>query len=412
MLEGLVQHDHPLTLLSVLQRMRTINGDREVVTLEPAGSRRATYGALGERVDRLCRGLEELGVRPGDRVATFAWNSQEHLELYLGVPCMGAVLHTLNFRLAPEQLAYIVNHAQDVVIAVDDVLVPLLAPLQDRLTSVRHYVVLGSGDASALAGAIRYDDLLATQSPGYAYPQLDDRSAAGLCYTGGTTGDPKGVLYSHRSNVLQTVTECMPDLLNLSGRDRVLPIVPMFHANAWGLPYCCALTGASMLMPREHMQPHRLAGFIEQERATIAGAVPTVWMDLLRYADEHRPDLSSLRTVLCGGSAVPLSLSRAFQERHGAEIVQCWGMTEMSPLGAVARPPAGVEGEAEWEYRDRAGRLAALLQARVVDDDGIELPWDGQATGELQVRGPWVASAYYESDQQSAFIDGWLRTGD
>ena len=340
MLEGLMQHDHPLTLQLVLERMRGMNGDAEVVTLTDDGTTRATYAEVGERVDRLCRGLRELGVGDGDRVATFAWNSQHHLEAYLAAPCMGAVLHTLNIRLFPEQLVYVVNHAQDKVILVDASLVDALAQHVDQFETVEHYVVMGDGDLSKLPDAISYEELLARQEPGFDYPEIDDRAAAGLCFTSGTTGNPKGVLYSHRSNILHTMGQCMADGFGISRSDRILPVVPMFHANAWGLPYAACMAGASLIMPSRFLQAEPLARLIESEKVTAAGAVPTIWLDVLRWSDEHKPDLSSIRIVACGGAAVPRRLMQAFEERHGMRIIQAWGMTETSPLASVAHPPA------------------------------------------------------------------------
>jgi fatty-acyl-CoA synthase len=412
MLKGLMQDDFQLTLTHVLERMRGLSGDKQVVTLGEEGTRSATYAEVGDRVDRLCRALESLGVEPGDRVATFMWNSQEHLEVYVGVPCMGAVLHTLNIRLFPEQLTYIANHAQDKVVFVDDSLVPVLEKLAPTFESVEHYVIVGDGDAGSLPNTIRYEDLIADHPAGYDYPALDERTAAGLCYTSGTTGNPKGVLYSHRSNILHSIGTCLADAVGIMWPDRVLPVVPMFHANAWGLPYACGFVGADMIMPSRFLQAEPLARLIETEGVTIAGAVPTIWMDLLRYADEHNPDLSSLRTVMCGGAAVPESLMRAFEERHGVRIIQAWGMTETSPVGAVARPPADAEGEEQWRYRSTAGRIVPLVEARLIGEEG-EMPWDGEATGEIEVRGPWVASDYYNDPSGAEkFHDGWLRTGD
>jgi acyl-CoA synthetase (AMP-forming)/AMP-acid ligase II len=413
MLEGLMQHDHPLTLRHLLERSRGMDGDGEVVTLTEEGTTRASYAEVGERVDRLCRALASLGVGGGDRVATFAWNSQRHLEIYLAVPSMGAVLHTLNIRLFADQLAYVANHAGDKVVFVDDSLVPLLAEVAPRFETVEHWVVMGDGDASALPGALRYEELLAAQEPDFEYPELDDRSAAGLCYTSGTTGNPKGVLYSHRSSVLHAMGACLADTLAISRQDRVLPIVPMFHANAWGMPYAATLAGADLVMPGRFLEPEPLARLIEEERVTAAGGVPTIWLDLLRYADQHMPDLSSIRIVACGGSAVPRSLMEEFEERHGVRIIQAWGMTETSPLGSVARPPKDAEGERHWEYRSTAGRPSPLIEARVVGPSGEVLPWDGESTGELEVRGPWVARDYFgDPSGREKFHDGWLRTGD
>ena len=413
MLEGLMQHDYPLTLHHVLDRMRRLYADSEVVSVSGGERTRASYAQVVERSERLAGALADLGVEPGDRVATFAWNTRQHLEAYLAVPCMGAVLHTLNVRLFADQLTYIVNHAEDRVILVEDSLIPVLEKLAPTFESVEHYVVIGDGDAGELPRALRYEDLLDAQSPGYDFPALDDRQAAGLCYTSGTTGNPKGVLYSHRSNILHALGQCMVDSIGVSADDRVMPVVPMFHANAWGVPYGSTVTGADLVMPCANLKPEALAALIQEERVTLSAAVPTIWMDLLRYADEHRPDLSSLRAVISGGSAVPLALMQEFEERHGVRIIQAWGMTETSPLGSTARPPEEVSEDEHWRYRATAGRPAPLVEARLVRDGTEEVPWDGTSTGELEVRGPWVARAYYrdeESDEK--FNDGWLRTGD
>jgi acyl-CoA synthetase (AMP-forming)/AMP-acid ligase II len=329
------------------------------------------------------------------------------------VPCMGAVLHTVNVRLFEDQLEYVVNHAEDTVMFVDPRLVEPLSKLAPRFESVRHYVVMGDADTSGLPNAVSYEELIGEQGAGFDYPRIDDRQAAGLCYTSGTTGNPKGVLYSHRSNILHAVAQGLADSLGMCSSDRVMPVVPMFHANAWGLPYGAAMHGADLVMPGPYLAAEPLARLIAEERVTKAGAVPTIWMDLLRHADERGAELSSMRMVACGGSAVPRSLMQAFEERHGMRIVQAWGMTETSPVGSVAHPPAGVSEEDHWEYRSTAGRLLPLVEGRIVDDDGNELPHDGEATGELEVRGPWVAREYYEDPAGAEkFHDGWLRTGD
>jgi fatty-acyl-CoA synthase len=327
---------------------------------------------------------------------------------------MGAVLHTLNIRLFEDQLTYIANHAKDKVVLVDDSMVPVLEKVAPSFQTVEHYVIMGDGDAGSLPNAIRYEELLADQPGGYDYkPIEDDRQAAGLCYTSGTTGNPKGVLYSHRSDVLHALGQCIADALGICNADRVMPVVPMFHANAWGLPHASMFVGADMVMPSRFLQPEPLARLIEDERVTVAAAVPTIWADLLRWCDEHKPDLSSLRVVPCGGAAVPLELQKAWEERHGVRILQAWGMTETSPVGSVARPPRGVEGDEAWACRAKAGRILPLVEARLVADDGSEVDWDGEQTGELEVRGPWIASAYYEDPSGAdKFDDGWLRTGD
>ena len=420
MLEGLMQNDFQLTVGAIRRRMAACYGDQEVVTLEeaPAPPSRATYAQVAERVDRLGRALEALGVQAGDRVGTFGWNSQRHFELYLGVPSYGAVLHTINIRLFPDQIGYIVDHARDEVIFVDDSLAPALAKLARGFDGVRHYVIMGDGDDGGLSrhGEVhRYEDLLEEAGEGaYAWPEVDERAAAALCYTSGTTGNPKGVLYSHRSVALHSTAVCMADSVGLTSADRVVAIVPMFHVNAWGLPFAAAMTGAGMIMPNRFVAAAPLARAIAEERATLVAGVPTVLSDLLRHADEQKPDLSSLRGGICGGAAVPRALMEGF-ERHGVRILQAWGMTETSPLCTVARPPAGLDDaatEEHWEKRTSVGRIMPWVELRIVGDDG-PAPWDGETTGEIEVRGPWIARAYYEDESgDDKFDEGWLRTGD
>jgi fatty-acyl-CoA synthase len=415
MFEGLMQDDFQLTLHHPLHRMRSVHPRAEVVTLTEDGVTRASYGQVAERVDRLARALDRLGVEQGDRVGTFAWNNQRHLELYMAVPCVGAVLHTLNIRLFAEQLTYIVNHAEDQVIFVDDSLVAILGELAPTFEGVRHYVVMGQGDAGSLPNALRYEELLEEAGPGsYDYPEVDERQAAALCYTSGTTGNPKGVLYSHRSIALHSTASLTKDALGLSQRDRALVVVPMFHVNAWGIPYAAALAGADLIMPDRFLQAEPLAKLIESERPTIMGCVPTIFADLLRYADAHDVDISSLENAACGGSAVPRQLMRDFEERHGVGVFQAWGMTETSPVASYSRPEGSAgHDEAYWDMRAKQGKPLPWVQARLVDDDGAEVPWDGESTGELEVRGPWIAARYF-SDESGAdrFHDGWLRTGD
>ncbi len=424
MLEGLMQDDFPLTLHHPLRRMRSVHPDAEVVTLTPdATTVRATFGEVAERVDRLARALGRLGVAPGDRVGTFAWNNQRHFELYMAIPCVGAVLHTLNVRLFAEQLIYIVNHAEDQVIFVDDSLVPLLEKLAPQLPGVRHYVVMGAGsgedegqgEVGSLPGALRYEELLEEAGPGaFDYPAVDERQAAALCYTSGTTGNPKGVLYSHRSICLHSTASLMTDALGLSRRDRALVVVPMFHANAWGIPHGAALAGTDLVMPDRFLQAAPLARLIETERPTVMGCVPTIFSDLLRYADEHEVDLSSLKNAACGGSAVPRQLMLDFQERHDVRIFQAWGMTETSPVATYSRPDEGdARDDAYWDARAKQGRPLPWVELRLVGDSGEEVPWDGQSTGEVQVRGPWIASRYFhDTSGDERFDAGWLRTGD
>lgn len=410
--------DFPLTVGMIFRHGRTVHGDSEVVTFDGASSRRASFSEVADRIDRFAAALRRLGVESGDRVATFAWNTQEHLEAYLAVPCIGGVLHTLNIRLFPDQLAYIVNHAEDKIVVVDATLLPLLSKLAPELGSVEHYVVVGDGDTAPLEGShaqvLRYDELLAGEERGFSYPEIDERAAAAMCYTSGTTGNPKGVVYSHRSTFLHSLGVLQAGAVGYTDRDRVLPIVPMFHANAWGTPYAAWMAGADLVMPNRFLQAEPLARLIEQERPTCAGAVPTIWNDLLTYAEANPVDLSSLRTVVCGGSAVPRALIERFEARHGVRIVQGWGMTETSPLAAMATPPKTVEigsGE-EMDWRAKSGRVIAGVELRIVDDSGRVLPWDGVSVGEIQVRGPWVTGSYYRDPDPAKFDEGWLRTGD
>ena len=416
--------DDQLTISAIRRHVASVHPDGEVVTATSDGTRRRTYAELGERVGRLANALRALGIDGDQRVATFQWNNVEHLEAYLAVPSMGAVLHTLNIRLFPDQLVYIANHAEDQVVIVDDSLVGLLAPHVTRLTTVRHVLVAGPDAASADLGSLAaggaevhlYEDLLAAQPPDVDWPEIDERDAAAMCYTSGTTGNPKGVVYSHRSAWLHSQAVNTGNAAGLSFEDRVLPIVPMFHANAWGLAYSALMSGAALCLPDRWLQAEPLVRFIQESRPTVSGAVPTVWNDVLGHLDAHDDiRLDSLRLILCGGSAVPVSLQKALQERHGLLVRQAWGMTETSPVASAGLPPVGVSEEEAWAYRGTQGRLLCGVEGRIVADDGTAAPHDGQAVGELEVRGPWVTASYYRPDDPEAdakFHDGWLRTGD
>ncbi|HLW96964.1 MAG TPA: long-chain fatty acid--CoA ligase [Solirubrobacteraceae bacterium] len=413
MLPGLMQDDFQLNLPYVLSRMRTFPGAGEVVTLGDDAPQRVGHGEVVERVDRLAKALGTLGIKRGDRVGTLAWNSQRHLECYLAIPCVGAVLHTINLRLFPEQIVYVINHAADRVVFVDDTLVPLLERLAPQLTGVEHFVVMGDGPTGELPRAIRYEELLAASDAGTPeYPQIDEREAAALCYTSGTTGNPKGVLYSHRSTTLHSAGTLMSGSLGIATDDRILLVVPMFHVNAWGLPYAAALCGATLVLPGRHLQAEPLAKLIEDERCTVMACVPTIYADLLRYADEHRPNLRTLRAAICGGATMPVALAQAFEERHGVRLLHAWGMTETSPMCTVARAPSGLDSAEEWAIRATQGMPVPFVDLRLVDDDGAEVAWDGQSTGEIEVRGPWIASGYYNEEAPEKFDNGWLRTGD
>jgi fatty-acyl-CoA synthase len=414
--------DTPLLVSRLLEHGSTVHGSAEVVTGTAAGPRRATYAQVGANAARLAHALrDDLGVTGDDRVGTLMWNNAEHLVAYLAVPSMGAVLHTVNLRLPPDQLAYVVTHAEDRVVIVDTTLIPLLAAVLPHLPSVRDVVVAGEGDLQPLAAAAggrvglhRWDELLAGRPESYEWPELDERSAAALCYTSGTTGNPKGVAYSHRSIYLHSMQVCAAESFGLGSSTRALVVVPMFHAMAWGLPYAALLSGASLVMPDRFLQAAPLAAMIATERPDLAGAVPTIWTDLLAYLDANPTDTSAMKEVIVGGSACPPALIHAFSERHGIEIIHAWGMTETSPLGSVSRPPAGASGETAWAYRYTQGRVPASVAARIVGPDGSVLPADGSSVGELEVRGPWVTSTYVgdaEPDPEK-FRDGWLRTGD
>ncbi|MGK5532746.1 long-chain fatty acid--CoA ligase [Streptomyces sp. URMC 129] len=425
---GLMQ-DVPLLVSRILRHGSTIYAGSRVTTWTGDGTpHRRTFAEVGERSAQLAHALaDEFGVRDGDRVATLMWNNAEHLEAYFAIPSMGAVLHTLNLRLPPEQLSFIVNHAADRVILVNGTLIPLLAPLLPGLPRVEHLVVVGPGDTAALRAAAAgtgaavhaYESLIAGRPTSYDWPVLDERTAAALCYTSGTTSDPKGVLYSHRSVYLHSMQVSMTQSIGLTDADTTLTVVPMFHVNAWGIPHAVFMTGTGLLMPDRFLQPAPLADMIAAERPTHAAAVPTIWQGLLAELAATPRDMSSLARVSIGGSACPPALMKAFEERHGVRVTHAWGMTETSPLGTMAVPPPGLSPEEEWPYRITQGRFPAGVEARLTGPDGSFLPWDGVSAGELEVRGPWIAAAYYGGadgeplrPEDKFSPDGWLRTGD
>jgi fatty-acyl-CoA synthase len=409
--------DYPLTITHVLERAGQQFPTKQVITRTAAGLHRLAYADLYRRACRLANALLTLGVGDGDRVASFAWNTHRHLELYLGVPSSGAVLHTLNIRLFPEQITFIVNHAEDAVICVDDVLVKALEPLATELRSVRAYVVMGDGPLpeTTLRPVYRYEDLLAAAAEDFAFPRLDEHSAAAICYTSGTTGNPKGVVYSHRALMLHSLAQAGADSFGLCEADVVLPVVPMFHANAWGMPFTATMVGATQVYPGAQPTPHDLAALIQGLRVTVTGGVPTVLIGLLGALEQQPYDLSSLRCVPCGGSAVPESLLKSFDDL-GIAVVQAWGMTETTPLATLSKPRSRMQGWTESQrraVRAKQGTAAPFVDLRIVDDRGCELPWDGASLGELQVRGPWVVGQYYNDERSAAaFQDGWFKTGD
>jgi fatty-acyl-CoA synthase len=388
----------PLLVRSIAERAGQLFASRQVVSVTADGVERMTYGEVLRRARALASALRDLGIRPGDRVATFGWNSVRHLELYLAVPSMGAVLHTLNIRLFEDDIHYVVGHAEDRVIFLD----ASLAEVMPHFEGVEHEVLMPDCDA-AREGALQYEELIAAGDEGFEFPDLDENSAAAMCYTSGTTGRPKGVVYSHRSTVLHTLMTNQADGPGLRERDVALPIVPMFHANAWGLPYAAAMAGSKLVLPGPKMDPASLAKLIAEEQVTFAAAVPTIWQGIGQL--DPAPDLSSLERIIGGGSAVPESLMRLYDERFGVPIIQAWGMTETSPMASVCRVPSdGPTGDDAYAIRAMQGRVVPMVEYRVDEDSG----------GELQVRGPTIASAYYndESGAEKFTDDGWLRTGD
>ena len=421
----------PLLISQILRFGSTIHATQEVVTCTEDGTRRMTYAEVGRRSAQLAHALRGLGIEGDKRVATFMWNNAEHLIAYFAVPSMGAVLHALNIRLFPQQLIYITAHAGNEVVIVDNTLAAPFSQLLPRLTTLRQVIVNGPIEDSvreALAAPDHIEavhdfyELIDGQPETYDWPDdLDENSATSMCYTSGTTGNPKGVAYSHRSNYLHSAAVAM--CLGVGQGDRLLTVVPLFHANAWGFPYLCFLAGASIIMPDRFLQAGPLARLLTEEKVTSGGGVPTIWNDLVRYLDEHTPDVSSVKRLMVGGAACPPALMKAFQERHDIEIVHGWGMTEMSPVGTLAIPPVEAElgSEEYWRYRAAQGRLLPGVEARLIGPEGDEQPWDGASVGELEVRGPWITASYYSNGEESQveldemaskFDDGWLRTGD
>jgi fatty-acyl-CoA synthase len=414
--------DRPLLIHSLIEHAATRHADTEIVSRTVEGPiHRYSYADAHDRAKRLANALTRLGVGHGDRVATLAWNGYRHFELYYAISGMGAVCHTINPRLSPAQLDYIVNHAEDRLLFVDLTFLPLVEKLALQFGQIRHYVLMTDRahmPKTTLKSVLCYEDLLAAESENYVWPSFDEREAAALCYTSGTTGNPKGVLFSHRSTVLHSYAVCMADTVGLSAQDCVCPVVPMFHVNAWGMPYAAPMTGAKLAFPGPALDGASLLTLFEAEQVTISMAVPTVWLGLLKHMDDTGSRFTSLNRTVIGGSAVPLAMFRAFEERYGVTVMQGWGMTEMSPVGTVGTlkaKHARLTREEQLAQKVKQGRFLYGVEARVLDDQDKPLANDGRSVGEMVVRGPWIASGYFNDEKASraaVTADGWFRTGD
>ncbi|MCF8609984.1 long-chain fatty acid--CoA ligase [Gordonia sp. HY285] len=419
MIQSTMQHG-ALTISSLVEYSRRIFPEARIRTWTGEGFRDVSFSDIGDTGAKIANALAKLGIERGDRVATFMWNNNEHQAIYAGVPSMGAVLHTLNLRLSPEQAVFIINHADDKVIFVDATVAPMLSQYLPGTPNVQHVIVVnGPVDAIDAPEGItvhQFDELIADEPTTYAWPEIDENDAAVMCYTSGTTGDPKGVVYSHRSIYLHSLIVTTTMGMRLSSTDTMLAIVPMFHVMSWGLPYAAMMAGATLIMPDRFLQPEPLLTMMAEGRPTVAAAVPTIWQGVSALLDAKPQDITHLREVVVGGAAVPPAMIKKF-DGYGVRITHAWGMTETSPLGSVARPPMGVaDEEAEFAYRVTQGRFPSPVAARIIGDDGQEQPWDGEAVGELEVSGPWITGSYYQPDgnvtDESKFHDGWLRTGD
>jgi acyl-CoA synthetase (AMP-forming)/AMP-acid ligase II len=411
--------NHPLLISSQIEFAALYHADVEIVTRGVEGSiRRSTWGGIARRARKLANALTRLGIREGDRIATIAWNTDRHLEIYFAVSSMGAVLHTINPRLPPEQLRYIVDHAEDVALFFDTTFTKLAQLLAMQPTPIRQYVAMTDAEHlpgdSGIARLVDYETFIGAESDAFEWPRFDENTASSMCYTSGTVGYPKGVLYSHRSTVLHSYAIALPDSLDLSSRDTLLPVVPMFHVNAWGVPYAAACVGAKVVLPGPNLDPVNLLELIENEQATCLLGVPTVWMALLAHLKSTGKKLTTVKKVACGGSAAPPNIIRGFDE-HGARLIHAWGMTEMSPLGTanVLLPKhAGLDPEAALAIRCKQGRPVYGVELRIVDEGGNEVPRDGKTSGTLHVRGPWIVASYFKREHDDAHKDGWFDTGD
>ena len=411
---------YQLLVPGLLDRASTYFPKKQIITREGDGAHRYTYRDLKGRVSQLCNALASLGVEKGDRVGTFGWNTYRHLEAYFAPPTMGAVTHTTNIRLSADDLTYIVNHAGDKVMLVDPDLVPILEPLADRLETVEHFVIMtgDSGFKTALPSAHIYEELMERASDSFKGPSLDENDPAGLCYTSATTGRPKGVTYTHRAQILHAMMECSADAAGVRERDVVMAVVPMFHANSWGVPYSATMTGATQVLTGARPDPAAVCRLISEHGVTISLGVPTIWVGMLDYLSrsEEEFDFSRLRAVVSGGSAVPISMIKTFKERLGVDMIQAYGMTEASPLVSYNRLPSeldGLEEDARLTEQGKQGTPVYGVEMRLVDENGADLEWDGEQRGELLFRGPWIAAEYLNDERsEETFIDGWYHSGD
>ncbi len=418
-MKGLIM-DYPLTLTQFFERTRKLFHRKTMATRVPGvGLQRYTYADYADRVCHLAAALGTLGLKKGDRVGTFAWNSHRHMEVYFAAPLMGMVLHTVNIRLSSQDVTYIVNHAEDQVLILDASLWHLIEPIRKDLKSVKHFIVMkDSPDAQIPPGTLDYEALLADAKPVETWPKLEETDAAGMCYTSGTTGHPKGVVYTHRGVYLHCFASSTVDVLGICERDVILHIVPMFHANAWCVPFAGVMNGSTQIFGGPNPQPRDIIEIVHNERVTLVGAVPTVWIAIQGILEkEPQWDISSIRCIPIGGSAAPKSLLELFDKKYGAYMLHAWGMTEMSPLGTVCRPRSYTDSlpeEERYNIRAKQGAPVAGVDMRIVDDAGKVQPWDGKSVGEIQVRGPWITSGYYNNPAGAAQFteDGWFRTGD
>jgi len=416
---GLMQ-DQPLLISSLIEFASRHHRDAEIVSRRVEGDlHRYTYADAARRARQVANALDRLGLAFSDRVATLAWNGYRHFELYFGITGSGRVVHTINPRLIPEQVAWIANHAEDQVLCFDMTFLPIVKAIWSKCTTVKHWIALCDADKapadSGIPGLRSYEAWIGAESDAYAWPQFDERSAAALCYTSGTTGNPKGALYAHRSTVLHAYAGALPDALSLSSRDSILPVVPMFHVNAWGIPYGAAMTGAKLVFPGAALDGKSVYELMESERVTVAAGVPTVWLGLLGHTKQHGLKFSTMRRTVIGGSACPPAMIKSFRDEYDVTVLHAWGMTEMSPLGTVCNlklKQLDLSPDEQLAVMAKQGRAVYGVELRIVDPDGKELPWDGKTSGDLHVKGPWIISSYFKGEGGDPLIDGWFPTGD